>query len=239
MTKRVAIMQPYFLPYVGYFQLINSVDQFVIYDDIKYTKKGWINRNRFLLNGSDSLFSIPISKASDSLNVNKRTISETFDRAKLFNQFRGAYAKAPHYTEVAELIEKIVYFPDGNLFEYIKNSVIQVCNYLEIKTPIITSSDLDVGTNLKSETKVLAICKALGATEYVNPVGGIELYKQNTFESQNINLYFLKSDYFEYEQFKHNFVPWLSIIDVLMFNNTLVVRDKIQNGFELTQGERE
>ena len=82
---KLAIMQPYFFPYIGYFQLIKSVDEFVIYDNIQYTKKGWINRNRILVNGTDYLISLPLKKDSDYLNVVDRQLAESWekDRTKL------------------------------------------------------------------------------------------------------------------------------------------------------------
>src|SRR5690554_5299659 len=103
---KLAIMQPYFLPYLGYYQLIAAVDVFVVYDNIKYTKKGWINRNRFLLNGQDAVFSLSLRKDSDSLDVRQRQLSPAFERAKLLNQFRGAYGSAPYFEETYALLER-------------------------------------------------------------------------------------------------------------------------------------
>src|SRR5947209_7177881 len=120
-------MQPYFLPYIGYFQLIAAVDRFVIYDHIKYTKKGWINRNRFLLNGRDAMFSVPLKKASDSLDVVERELATDFDRNKLLNQFSGAYRRAPCFDETFALLDRIVRHDDNNLFRYIHHSVTLLC----------------------------------------------------------------------------------------------------------------
>ena len=94
---KLAIMQPYFLPYIGYFQLIAAVDQFIVYDNIKYTKKGWINRNRLLQNGTDTVFSIPLSKDSDALDIRERQIAADFRRDKLLKQIAEAYRKAPYF----------------------------------------------------------------------------------------------------------------------------------------------
>ena len=87
---KLALMQPYFLPYVGYWQLLAAVDEFIVYDNIKYTKKGWINRNRMLRNGEDVMFSLPLQGASDSLDIVERELSDSFDREKLLSQFSGA-----------------------------------------------------------------------------------------------------------------------------------------------------
>src|SRR6185312_7130583 len=133
---RLAIMQPYFLPYIGYYQLISSVDTFVVYDNIKYTKKGWINRNRFLLNGSDAIFSLALKKASDSLNIAARELSPDFDRNKLLNQLKGAYSAAPYFSETCVLLERIVGFNENGLFPFVLNSIRETCTVLGLKAKI-------------------------------------------------------------------------------------------------------
>lgn len=112
-------MQPYFLPYIGYWQLIGAADAFVVYDNIKYTKKGWINRNRFLLNGKEALFSLPLRKDSDFLDVNQRYLADSFDREDLINRLREAYRKAPEHTAFMPVLEDIIRCPSSNLFDYI------------------------------------------------------------------------------------------------------------------------
>ena len=119
-------MQPYFLPYVGYFNLISSVDIFVIYDNIKYTKKGWINRNRIISNGKEKLFSIPLKKDSDSLNICCRELAPAFNRRKLLNQFKSSYQKAINFNEIYELLEGVILYEDNNLFKYIYHSIINI-----------------------------------------------------------------------------------------------------------------
>ena len=113
---KLAIMQPYFLPYIGYFQLIAAVDTFIIYDNVKYTKKGWINRNRLLLNGRDAMFSLPLKKDSDYFDIDKRELANEFNPNKLLNQIIGAYRHAPQFKETLPLIEKIIQIPEKNLF---------------------------------------------------------------------------------------------------------------------------
>jgi hypothetical protein len=228
--KKIAIMQPYFFPYIGYWQLINSVDEFVVYDNIKYTKKGWINRNRFLQNGKDELFSIQIKSDSDYLDVVNRKISENFDRDKLVKQLSSAYSKAPFFKDNFPVIKEIILFDEQNLFKYIHNSVEKICEYLEIKTKIIISSSIDIDhKNLKSQDKVIAICKALGAEQYINPIGGTELYEKDVFKQHGIELSFLKANELVYKQLGNEFVPWLSIVDVLMFNSREDVKKYLNN----------
>jgi hypothetical protein len=218
---KLAIMQPYFFPYIGYFQLINSVDEFVIYDNIQYTKKGWINRNRILVNGKDQLFTLPIKKDSDYLDIVERTISETWvkERIKLLNVIQSSYVKAPYFKEVNELIKDCLLDNETNLFKFLLNILNKINNYLNISTPIKISSDIKINHSLKSQNKVLSICREQKASTYINAIGGIELYDKEIFSQQNITLNFIKSENIEYKQFNNKFIPWLSIIDIMMFNS--------------------
>jgi hypothetical protein len=229
----LGIMQPYFFPYIGYYQLIAAVDTFIIYDNIKYTKKGWINRNRLLRNGSDAIFSLPLEKGSDELNIIERKLSKDFDRTKLLNQFKGAYSKAPYFEEINPLIERIVQFKNDNLFFYLQNSLIEMCLFLDIGTQIKVSSTLSIDHCLRSQEKVLAICGETKASTYINPIGGIDLYSNDDFDLQGIKLKFLKTTSFEYTQFHEPFVPSLSILDLLMFNSNDVVKKCVHTNFEL------
>lgn len=216
---KVGIMQPYFLPYIGYFQLIASVDTFVVYDNIKYTKKGWISRNRMLQNGTDKIFSIALAKASDRLDIVERELSSDFNRQKLLSQFRGCYLKAPYFEDVWPLIERITLFQDDNLFRYIQNSIVLICDYLDIDTEIIVSSSVAADHDLLSQDRVLSICEAMNANTYVNPIGGLELYSRSEFASKGCELKFIKTNTIEYMQFGDSFLPGLSILDVLLFNS--------------------
>jgi hypothetical protein len=230
---KLAIMQPYFFPYIGYFQLIESVDVFIIYDNIKYTKKGWINRNRLLRNGADSVFTVPLRKDSDSLDVRDRAVADDFDRGKLVNQLREAYQRAPHFQEAFPVVEKAVMSPVRNLFGYIHGSVVEVCRYLGIGASILPSSTIEVDATLKGDQRVLALCKATGASVYVNAIGGQELYSREEFTARGVELKFLRSHAVTYPQFGGAFVAWLSIIDVMMFNPVSRIREFLETGFEL------
>ena len=215
---KAAIMQPYFLPYIGYFQLISCVDLFVVYDNIEYTKKGWINRNRLLKNGTDLTFTIPLKNDSDFLQVQQREVAADFRRDKLLNQIVEAYRKAPQFQAVMPLIKRIVCFEERNLFRYLEFSIVEVCRYVAITTPFVVSSTLSIDHSLKSQEKVVAICKAVGASHYVNSIGGATLYSAERFRLSGIDLSFLKCASRPYAQFGQPFVPSLSILDVLMFN---------------------
>ena len=224
---KVAIMQPYFMPYIGYFQLINAVDKFVIYDEIQYSKRGWINRNRILQNGKDVYISLPLKKASDYLNVNQRLLADSWlsDRKKVLNQLRASYAKAPFFKDVWPLIEPIVLYSQQNLFDFILHALKQVLAYLGIKTSLIVSSDIVGGNELTAEDKVIEICKKVNALDYINPIGGVSLYDKKRFNEDGLSLCFLQTENVNYRQFNHDFVPFLSIIDVMMFNSPSQIRD--------------
>lgn len=232
--KRVAIMQPYFLPYIGYFQLIGAVDLFIVYDNIKYTKKGWINRNRFLRNGKEAVFSLPLKKDSDTLDVRDREIAADFKKPKLLNKLREAYRSAPHFDEAFPLVETIVLEEERNLFRFILGSIRAVCGFLGIRTEIVASSSLPVDHALQGEARVVALCRHAGADAYINAIGGRDLYSKEDFGARGIDLKFLRSKPFEYRQFGRAFVPSLSIVDVMMFNSPGAIREHLASGYELT-----
>ena len=226
-------MQPYFFPYIGYFQLMAAVDLFIVYDNIKYTKKGWINRNRMLQGGKDVMFSLPLRSDSDTLDVRDRTLAVDFNRNKLLNQLRGAYSRAPHFADVFPMIERTIRHDDPNLFGFLRHALACTCRHLGLATPIRVSSSIDIDHGRKNQDKVIALSKAVGATTYVNAVGGLELYDRAAFREQGLDLKFIRSKPFEYAQFGDPFVPWLSIIDVLMFNPLDAVRATVSNHYEM------
>lgn len=224
---KLGIMQPYFMAYIGYYQLINSVDKFIIYDNIQYTKKGWINRNRILSNNTDYLITLPLKKDSDYLNIIDRELSESWvnDKNKTLNIIKSSYKKSPYFDDVYPLISDCINNSENNLFKYIYDSVLVIKKYLDINTEIIISSELNIDHNLKSQDKVISLCLNQNADVYINSIGGVELYNKETFKEKGIELNFIKTNPIKYNQFKNEFVPWLSIIDVLMFNS----KDTVKN----------
>ncbi len=224
---KVAIMQPYFLPYIGYFQLINAVDVFVIYDNIQFSKKGWFHRNRMLQNGADVFFTIPLKSDSDYLDVNKRFLADSWQRDekdKLIRKIKENYKKAPYFEENWPILESIFKITETNLFDFNFASIQILCQALDIKTELCVSSTIDIDHGLKGADKVLAICQEQRAQQYINPIGGIELYDSEAFENKDIDLCFLKSKLTAYTQFQTTFVPALSILDVLMFNSITKIK---------------
>lgn len=214
-------MQPYIFPYIGYFQLINAVDKFVFYDDVNFIKRGWINRNRILLNGKEALVTIPLIKASQNKIISE---IDLFDNEKmkenLISKIENAYKKAPYYDEVINLIRKIINADILNIGNYAANSIIAVTNYLEINTKFYYSSiQSPESKGIDKADRLIYICKNLGADQYINTIGGQKLYDKKYFDNNQIDLCFIKTLDIEYKQFNHPFIPFLSIIDVLMFNS--------------------
>lgn len=230
---KAAIMQPYFFPYAGYFQLIAAVDLFILYDNIQYTKNGWINRNRLCRNGGAVTFSLPLKGASDYLDVCDRELAAEFKREKLLNQIKGAYQRAPYFAQIFALIECIVLYEDNNLFRFLHHSICRTCEHLGVRTEIRISSSIAIDHKLKNQDKVLALCSAVGARTYVNAIGGVDLYSKEAFLEKGMDLKFISAHALEYAQFENVFVPALSIIDMLMFNPRDAVKTHIANDFKL------
>ncbi|MEO7172473.1 WbqC family protein, partial [Flavobacterium sp.] len=212
--------QPYFMPYIGYIQLLKAVDTFVVYDDVSYIKKGWINRNNILINGESFLFTIPLNEASQNKNINQIYIDEQANwKINFLKTITQSYKNAPYFQEVFSLIEEIIYQEEHNLAKNIKYSLDKICTYLSIQTKILFSSDIDKNNDLKGQDKIIEICKKLQATNYINAIGGKELYNKEAFLNNDIELNFIRTNPIIYKQFKNDFIPWLSIIDVMMFNS--------------------
>lgn len=229
----IAIMQPYIFPYIGYFQLINAVDKFIIYDDVNFINKGWINRNNLLVSGKPHLFTIPLKDASQNKLINEvELLTEEPWKKKFLKTIQQSYQKAPNYQNVFDFVEEIVYSDLKTIGELDLYSLKKVCTYMRINTEIVSSSTIYKNTDLKGQDRIIDICKQEKATHYINPVGGMELYEKAKFTKENIQLNFLKSVAGPYSQFKNAFVPWLSIIDILMFNNAENI-NKLLKEYEL------
>lgn len=217
---KIAIMQPYIYPYIGYFQLINSVDKFVILDDVNYINKGWINRNNILVNGKSNLFTIPLKEASQNKKISEILISDDVNwETKFLKTVLLSYKKAPFFGIVYPVIEEITNSSKTNISKFNLQAIERICQYLEINTKIVPSSSIYENDHLKAQDKIIDICIQENASIYVNPIGGIELYNKQDFINNELELFFIKSKNILYKQFNNEFVAWLSIIDVLMFNS--------------------
>ncbi|MDX4071373.1 WbqC family protein [Aliarcobacter skirrowii] len=226
----LAIMQPYLFPYIGYWQLINAVDTFVIYDDVNFIKQGYINRNSILTNGKSQQFTLELIGASSNKLINEISVGN--NKNKVLKTIKQNYSKAPYYNEIIIIIEEILNNEEKNLAKFIGFSLMKISNYLGINTKFMFSSDIEKYNDLKAQEKVLEICKILQANKYINAIGGQELYSKEIFRENKIELNFLKTKLLEYKQFNYEFVAYLSIIDVLMFNDKEKVKHYL-NDFEL------
>ena len=227
MPKKIAIMQPYFFPYIGYWQLINAVDIFVLYDDVNFIKKGWINRNNILLNKSKHLITIPLLNVSQNKHINECIIS---DDDKIINNIiktiNLAYRKAPYYNLVFPTLEKIIK-TKGSISNLVLKSVLWIKEYLNIDTEIILSSSIGKNNELKGQDKIIEIVKKINGNHYINAIGGQELYDKEIFNNNEIKLNFIKMKEIKYKQFNNEFVPNLSFIDVLMFNSPEEIKNML------------
>lgn len=222
----VGIMQPYFFPYLGYFQLFGAVDKFVLLDDVNYIVKGYINRNSILLCGAAHRFTIPIEKPSRNKLINETRISSTVEwKPNLLNTIKMAYSKAPCFEEAFGLIKNIVDFDENDLTRYLLHEFAEIKDYLGMKTELLVSSQVPKDNCLRAQDRIIAINKSLKATRYINPIGGQALYDRSDFLKEGIELSFIKMDDVVYRQFKNEFVPNLSMIDVLMFNSKAEIRE--------------
>jgi hypothetical protein len=231
----LAIMQPYFFPYIGYFQLIGAVDKFVVYDDVNFIKRGWVNRNRILLNGSDHMVSIPVIGASQNRTIRETLLDpDTKSRKKLLKTITHSYKDAPYYDVVYPIIEGVILSSSVTIAEYALFSIQEVVRYLDILTEIVPSSTRYGNEDLKGADRILDICITEKAEMYINPSGGIELYDRLKFRAAGIDLRFIQPSAIPYKQGNNNeFVANLSIIDVLMHNSKEEVGKLIQS-FQLT-----
>jgi hypothetical protein len=213
---KLAIMQPYLFPYLGYFQLIRAVDAFVVYDDVNYIKGGWINRNYILANGDKQLITLPLQGASPNKLINQVEVS---GKHKILQSLHQNYCKAPHFNAVYSILEDILTQTEKNLAHFIAYQLRCICGYLGLNPQWIISSALEKDNGLRGQDKVLSICTVLGATHYINVPGGKALYDHESFAARGLKLSFIQPRVVSYHQFRKEFVPHLSIIDVMMFND--------------------
>jgi hypothetical protein len=224
---KVGIMQPYFFPYIGYYQLIHEVDIFVIYDDVNFIKQGWISRNRILLNQAPHFLTLELKGASSFKKINE--IETGNNKLKILKTLELNYKKAPCFADTYAVMQEILSSEEVNLARFLAQSLIKINQFLGIQTRVLVSSDLEKDNELKGADKVLHICKTLQANQYINAIGGQELYSKEVFAGQGLDLHFLKTNPITYSQWNGEFVPWLSIIDVMMFNTPETIRTMLSN----------
>lgn len=223
-------MQPYFFPYIGYFQLVNAVDTFVVYDDVQYMKGGWINRNRILLKGQPSWITLPVQKASINLAINQRHYQ--LNKITLLNiehKLIQCYRNAPLFDEIFPFVCDLMNYQNTNVAMFNFNLIKKIAQRLRINATILLSSSLDADINLRGQEKVIEICNKVGARQYTNPIAGSFLYDDATFANKGVKLRFLKSKTSTYTQFSEPALQSLSIIDVLMFNGPVAINNLLSD----------
>ncbi len=223
----VAIMQPYFFPWIGYFQLIYQSDVFVLYDDANFIKQGYINRNSILVDGQAQRFTLPVPSASSFRRIGELTFSVHVE--KIARTLEQSYRKAPYFTGVMPLVEKALWNRDRDITTCCQVAIDGVSGYLGLEQKIVRSSSLTYDRNENAENKVIGICKALEGDRYVNSTGGRHLYSAKAFAEHGITLRFLQANNTAYSQGAHDFVPYLSMIDVLMHCEPELVRQALKN----------
>ena len=221
----VAIMQPYFFPYLGYFQLMQAVDCFVFYDDAQYMKGGWVNRNRILHDGEARWWTYPVVRENFRLPICQRRFDRSPDHdASLLDKLHGAYRRAPYKDPATALVEDTLASGASGIASLNEQGLRRVAERLGIGCRFLSSSQIEHDRNLSGQARVLDICRRLGATQYLNAIGGVDLYDPVAFADAGIELGFVRPRLRPYEQFKHPHVPFLSVVDALMFNPAEAVR---------------
>lgn len=235
---RIAVMQPYFFPYIGYFQLIKSADIFILYDDVTFIKKGWIHRNKLCFNNTECWFTIPVKDASQYREIKDTKVCDAeiakWER-KFFASIACFYGKQRHVSEGRSLVEQALSLPYDSIAELAENSLRLCCRYLGITTPIMRSSQLDVPATLSREKRLIEICRRYHADRYINASGGQELYSQNMFSPYNIQLEFIHPLLKPYRVRGRNFMPGLSVLDAIMCCGSAFVAESLLGGYAIVE----
>lgn len=223
-----AIHQPYFVPYIGYWQLIKSADVFAIADNYNYMKKSWINRNRVLDGNDVRYFNIPVDHVSQNRYICDHLI-KPIDKDLKIKQLSSFYRHAPHRDEGLALMDEMLSFEGENLADFLFESIRMVCEYLQIDTRIIRTTDFDQDPSLRFADRVYDYCHQMGADTYHNAIGGMELYSFEEFAAHGLKLAFVESIPMAYPQSSESFEFGLSIIDVIMQNSVEDIQPLLQS----------
>lgn len=221
----VVIMQPYFFPYIGYYQLIAQSDVFVLYDEVQYIRSGWSNRNRILRQCSPHYLTFPLVSADFRLSYRERAYKEGQDsRDQILRSVTEAYKKAAYFDVVYALVAEIMSFPSATVSIFNRNAIAKTAGYLGVDRRIIASSELEPSPKLAGPARVLDICRQLGGTRYVNAIGGQALYDKHQFAEAGMELTFCRTREIKYDQGCKDQFPNLSIIDVMMHNSPQAIQ---------------
>ena len=231
---KLAIMQPYFLPYLGYFSLIKHTDEFILLDTVQFIRHGWIERNR-ILKPSDGwqYIMVPLKKHSRETLIKDIEINNDQQwKEKILAQLQHYKKQAPYFSNVIDILNEIFSKEYATIVDLNLASLKTVCNYLGINTPIQVFSlmNIDIEPANAPDEWALNICKALGnVDEYWNPPGGQSFFDRKKYENAGINLKFHSAILTDYDQKRNVFEPGLSILDVMMFNSIEEINKMLDN----------
>ncbi|KVL10575.1 WbqC family protein [Burkholderia sp. MSMB1826] len=232
--RRLAVMQPYFFPYIGYFQLMASVDTFVVFDDVSFINRGWINRNRINVNGAAHMITMPLRQASQNRLICDIDVADDANwRPRILRTIHQSYARSPHFSRVFPIIERILMHDARNLADFLVHGLIALRDHLRLDTHIVATSRRYENASLKAQARIIDIGRQERAAVYVNPVGGQDLYDPDAFAAAGLQLKFLTPDLAPYTSVRGPFIPALSIIDVLMCNDDSAI-DQLLTGATLS-----
>ena len=224
-SASIAVMQPYFFPYLGYFQLMRSVETFVVYDDVQFIPRGWINRNYVLAAGRQHRLTLELRGGSRNREI--REIGVGGNRLRLLKMLRQTYAKAPYAQDALAILGPLLQSTEDNLSLYLVDTLRSLAAHFQLPCAIKLSSTLAKAADLRGQERILNVCRALRARSYVNAPGGRTLYAREAFAEQGIQLLFAEPRLPSYRQFGGDFVSGLSIIDVMMFNPPERIREML------------
>ena len=217
---KLGIMQPYAFAYLGYFQLINAADLFVLYDDVAFEKQGWVNRNVLGARHGPQRFTLPVCKPRLGQTIIDMRLHEAKShQRRLLKTVETLYRRAPYYEHARPVLERAIKNDNDNLASYVCHSLEVLNEYLGLATPLLRSSEISHDRTLTGQQRVIEICRAQGAATYLNAEGGMQLYEEAVFKRQGVDLLFLVHETRPYRQNSSEFLPRLSIIDVMMFNS--------------------
>jgi hypothetical protein len=230
---KLGIMQPYFFPYIGYISLIKHVDEFILLDEVQFIRHGWIERNRILkpIEGWQ-YFQVPLKKHNRETKIKDVVIDNQQNwKKKILAQIIHYRKKAPYYFQIIDMLNGFFAREYDDIVSLNNFALITVCDYLGICTPIKVFSYINIQLDQinASDEWALNICKSMNADEYWNPPGGIDLFDKSKYQANNIKLFFQKCAIREYDQKRANFEPGLSIIDVMMFNDPIVINQMLDD----------
>ena len=231
---KLGIMQPYYFPYIGYFQLIHAVDRYVFLDTTQYVRRGWMNRNRIInIKEGTTYITVPVEKSPQGTAINDMRIDNSKDwKNTTISQLNEVYKKrAPYFSEVIDLVRRTLDSSNDSLSELNIQSISCVFEYLEMpfEFDVFSKMDLDIPNDCKGDEWTFHITNRMGYETYINPPGGRSFYDTEKFNAVGIDLKFIQPNLSIYNQEIGRFESGLSILDVLMFNSVPDVRTMLSD----------